>query len=148
MYWGSFTPLLTYPGHSLERSGGLIIFALISGFEGVIMVLEICVFATVLVGFLGLLYKRNLIMKEIAMDAMSTGVIAYYVLSAARRGVFTPILIPQRQVDYADPVPQAVSLTAIVIGLSIQALMLVGVMKLSRAHPTLDVRDIELKNSR
>jgi len=112
------------------------------------MVLEICVFATVLVGFLGLLYKRNLIMKVIAMDVMSTGVIAYYVLSAARRGVFTPILIPQRQVDYADPVPQAVILTAIVIGLSIQALMLVGVMKLSRSYPTLDVRDIELKNSR
>lgn len=111
------------------------------------MLLEICVFVTILLGFLGLLYKRNLIMKVIAMDVMSTGVIAYYVVTAARGGVFTPILLPDRPVAYADPVPQAVILTAIVIGLSIQALMLVGVMKLSRSHPTLEVRDIEMKNS-
>ncbi len=111
------------------------------------MLLEICVFVTILLGFLGLLYKRNLIMKVIAMDVMSTGVIAYYVVTAARGGVFTPILLPDRPVAYADPVPQAVILTAIVIGLSIQALMLVGVMKLSRSHPTLEVHDIEMKNS-
>jgi multicomponent Na+:H+ antiporter subunit C len=110
------------------------------------MLLEICVLVTILLGFLGLLYKRNLIMKVIAMDVMSTGVIAYYVVTAARGGVFTPILLPDRPVAYADPVPQAVILTAIVIGLSIQALMLVGVMKLSRSHPTLEVRDIEMKN--
>ncbi len=111
------------------------------------MILEAWVFATILCGFLGILWKQNLIMKVLAMDVMSTGVIAYYVVSAARGGVFTPIFLPQRQVAYADPVPQAVILTAIVIGLSIQALMLVGVMKLSRYHPTLDVRDIEMKNS-
>jgi len=40
-------------------------------------------------------------------------------------------------------VPQGIILTAIVIGLSVQALMLVGVMKLSRNHPTLEVESIE-----
>jgi multicomponent Na+:H+ antiporter subunit C len=34
-------------------------------------------------------------------------------------------------------------LTAIVIGFSIQALMLVGVMKLSRDNPTLETDEIE-----
>ncbi|MEN9216902.1 MAG: cation:proton antiporter subunit C [Gloeomargarita sp. HHBFW_bins_162] len=111
------------------------------------ILVEACVFATILIGFLGTLFKKNLIMKIVAMDVMSTGVIAYYVVVASRTGVFTPILFPNRTVAYADPVPQGVILTAIVIGLSIQALMLVGVMKLSRYHPTLEVRDIELKNS-
>lgn len=46
-------------------------------------------------------------------------------------------------IAYADPVPQAVILTAIVIGFSIQALMLVGAMKISRHTPSLDVREIE-----
>ncbi|MEO0408102.1 MAG: cation:proton antiporter subunit C, partial [Cyanobacteria bacterium P01_A01_bin.135] len=46
-------------------------------------------------------------------------------------------------IAYADPVPQAVILTAIVIGFSVQAVMLVGVMKLSRDNPTLDTREIE-----
>jgi multicomponent Na+:H+ antiporter subunit C len=106
-------------------------------------ILEACIFATVLIGFIGIIWKRNLMMKTLAMDVMSTGVIAFYVLVAARPGLFTPILIEGRDVDYADPVPQAVILTAIVIGFSIQALMLVGVMKLSRDNPTLDTQEIE-----
>ncbi len=105
------------------------------------------VFATVLFGFLGIILKRNLMMKIIAMDVMSTGVIAYYVLVASRGGVLTPILSGHSATAYADPVPQAVILTAIVIGFSIQALMLVGVMKLSRDVPTLDVSDIEQDNA-
>ncbi len=117
------------------------------------LVLEACVFATVMVGFFGIILKKNLMMKIISMDVMSTGVIALYVLIAARGGVMTPIakrldsagLEPANSdlIAYADPVPQAVILTAIVIGFSIQALMLVGVMKLSRDYPTLDCRDIE-----
>ena len=82
-------------------------------------------------------------MKIISMDVMSTGVIAYFVVIAARQGIFTPILGDTLRTNYADPVPQAVILTAIVIGFSIQALMLVGVIKLARNNPTLEINDIE-----
>ncbi len=111
-----------------------------------IPVLEAFIFATVLFGFLGIIAKKNLLMKIIAMDVMSTGVIAYYVLVAARQGVFTPILTDAPKGAYADPVPQAVILTAIVIGFSIQALMLVGAMKLARENPTLETSEIERGN--
>ena len=107
------------------------------------IMLESLVFGTVIIGFFGILLKRNLVMKIIAMDVMSTGIIAYYVLIASHSGLFTPILSEKGNVNYADPVPQAVILTAIVIGLSIQALMLVGVMKLARDNPTLDLEEIE-----
>ncbi|NJM99793.1 MAG: cation:proton antiporter subunit C [Phormidesmis sp. RL_2_1] len=111
-------------------------------------VLEACVFATVLCGFFGIILKKNLIMKILSMDVMSTGVIAYYILVAARGGFFTPIDAAENDlVAYADPVPQAVILTAIVIGFSIQALMLVGVMKLSKNNPMLDCRAIEISNT-
>lgn len=109
-------------------------------------ILEAFVFATVFFGFFGIVFKKNLVMKTIAMDVMSTGVIAYYVVVAARTGTVTPIAVSSEAsetVAYADPVPQAVILTAIVIGFSIQALMLVGVMKLSKDHPTLDAHEIE-----
>lgn len=106
------------------------------------VVLESFVFATVLCGFFGIIFKQNLMMKIIAMDIMSTGVIAYYVLVAGRGGVTTPIATEPAEA-YADPVPQAVILTAIVIGLSIQALMLVGVMKLAQDNPTLEIEEIE-----
>ncbi len=86
-------------------------------------------------------------MKIVSMDVMSTGVIAFYVLIAAREGLFTPIVGQGQTGGFADPVPQAVILTAIVIGFSIQALMLVGVMKLSRDNPTLESGEIEKSNT-
>lgn len=110
-------------------------------------VLEACIFATVLAGFFGIILKKNLMMKILSMDVMSTGVIGYYVLVAARGGLFTPIVSEAEPVAYADPVPQAVILTAIVIGFSIQALMLVGVIKLSRDNPTLEASEIEKNNT-
>ncbi|MEP0820389.1 cation:proton antiporter subunit C [Trichocoleus sp. FACHB-46] len=106
-------------------------------------VLEACALATILLGFFGIILKKNLVMKIISMDVMSTGVIAYYIVIAARDGLYTPIVTKGMQQAYADPVPQAVILTAIVIGFSIQALMLVGVMKLSRDNPTLESNEIE-----
>ncbi|MFM7888881.1 MAG: cation:proton antiporter subunit C [Pseudanabaena sp.] len=105
--------------------------------------LEALVLATILCGFLGIILKKNLIMKIISMDVMSTGVIAYFVVIASRQGVFTPIISDIPRTNYADPVPQAVILTAIVIGFSIQALMLVGVIKLARNNPTLEIHEIE-----
>ncbi len=109
--------------------------------------LEAFIFATILSGFFGIILKENLMMKIIAMDVMSTGVIAYYVLVASRNGFFTPILNSTENNNYADPVPQAVILTAIVIGFSIQALMLVGAMKLAQNNPTLETNEIEKNNT-
>lgn len=110
--------------------------------------LNACIFATVLCGFFGIFLKRNLLMKIVAMDVMSTGVIAFYTLVAVRSGSFAPIVTRSGPLAYADPVPQAVILTAIVIGLSVQALMLVGAMKLARDFPTLDIDDIERGDTR
>jgi multicomponent Na+:H+ antiporter subunit C len=109
--------------------------------------LESLIVATILCGFLGIIFKKNLIMKIISMDVMSSGVIAYYVLIASRTGLLTPIMGKVNSDDYADPVPQAVILTAIVIGFSIQALMLVAVMKLAKDNPTLESNQIEKNNS-
>ncbi|AFZ43186.1 multisubunit sodium/proton antiporter, MrpC subunit [Halothece sp. PCC 7418] len=110
--------------------------------------LEGFVFATVFCGFFGIIFKKNLVMKIVSMDIMSTGVIAYYVLVSSRSGLFTPIITNGENITYADPVPQAVILTAIVIGFSIQALMLVGVMKLAKNNPTLETTAIEENNQR
>ncbi|EFA73856.1 MAG: hypothetical protein RLZZ29_1969 [Cyanobacteriota bacterium] len=110
------------------------------------MIMEACVLLTVLLGFFGIILKKNLVMKIISMDVMSTGVIAFYVFIASKAGLFTPILGEVKKGNYADPVPQAVILTAIVIGFSIQALMLVGVMKLAGDNPTLEIDEIEKNN--
>lgn len=105
--------------------------------------LEFLVITTIFCGFLGILWQKNLINKVIAMDVMSSGVVAYFVLMSARTGLFVPITTEPSTKNYADPVPQAIILTAIVIGFSIQALMLVCIMKLAKDHPTLEIGEIE-----
>lgn len=109
--------------------------------------LEAFVLITILCGFFGIILKKNLVMKIVSMDVMSTGVIAFYVFIASKAGLFTPIISNVKKDGYADPVPQAVILTAIVIGFSIQALMLVGVMKLAKDNPTLESSEIEKNNT-
>ncbi len=108
--------------------------------------LDAFVLTTILCGYFGILLKKNLIMKIISMDIMSTGVVAYFLLISSKQGSFTPIWVDNENLAYADPVPQAVILTAIVIGFSIQALMLVGVIKLARNNPTLEIKAIEKDN--
>ncbi|MBV5260665.1 cation:proton antiporter [Synechococcus moorigangaii CMS01] len=109
--------------------------------------IEAAVTAVIFMGFFGIIFKKNIIMKILAMDVMGTGAIAYYIVVAARGGLFVPIQGVEENVNYADPVPQAVILTGIVIGFSIQALMLVGVMKLARNNPTLEAQEIERNNT-
>ncbi len=105
--------------------------------------MKILIFLTILIGLLGVLLKRSLLLKIMAMDVMSTGVISYFVVAAARKGTLTPTIISLPPGSYADPVPQAVILTAIVIGFSILALLLVCAMAIARRFPTLDTNEIE-----
>jgi multicomponent Na+:H+ antiporter subunit C len=113
-------------------------------------VLEALVLLTALVGFQGLIWRRNLFLRALALDVMSTGAVALFVLVAARSGLRTPIVdraelgvTAQGVIAWADAIPQAVILTAIVIGLSIQALLLVAIARLSRLDPLLDTGSFE-----
>jgi multicomponent Na+:H+ antiporter subunit C len=112
--------------------------------------LELLVLIAVLAGLVGLLRHRNLFLKVLAMDVTSTAVISLFVLIAARDGLITPILHgdapvvdPQAALAYADPIPQAVILTAIVIGFSVQALLLLATTLLASRDPTLDVAELD-----
>ncbi|MBW4531288.1 MAG: cation:proton antiporter subunit C [Aphanothece saxicola GSE-SYN-MK-01-06B] len=113
--------------------------------------LALLILVALLVGFVGLLLRRNLFLKVMAMDVMGSAVVALFVLVAARTGLQSPILLAPAaaetattSVPLADPIPQAVILTAIVIGLSIQALLLVVITRLSRVDPSLDLDSFEM----
>jgi len=112
--------------------------------------LELLILGAVLAGFAGLLLRRNLFLKILSMDVMGSAVVALFVLVGARSGLRSPILPASgtaAAIDpgtpWADPIPQAVILTAIVIGLSIQALLLVVITRLSRIDPSLDLASFD-----
>ena len=55
------------------------------------LLLEALVMAALLSGLLGLILRRNLFLKILAMDVMGTASVALFVLVAARSGLRTPI---------------------------------------------------------
>lgn len=106
-------------------------------------ILKALILATILIGLLGSLFKRNLLLRILSMDVMGTGIVSLFVLYAAYYGHKTPT-VEEGVIDtYADPVLQGVILTAIVIGFSVVALVLVAAMHIAKRFPKLDVDEIE-----
>jgi len=105
-------------------------------------------FLLILIGAYGALTNRNLLRMIVAFTIASTGV---NVAVGYMRGRTAPILDQAVSAAAAvqriiDPVPQALVLTAIVIGLGVTALMLAYVYRLVALKRSLDIDDYtELK---
>lgn len=108
-------------------------------------------FLLILIGFYGALTNRNLLRMIVAFTIADTGVNIVIVAVGYMRGRTAPILDSAVSAADAvrriiDPVPQALVLTAIVIGLGVTALMLAYAYKLYEKKRTLDIaRFTELK---
>jgi len=108
-------------------------------------------FVLILIGFYGALTQRNLLRMIVAFTIADTGVNIVLVAVGHIRGRAAPILdvaVPAADAvaRIIDPVPQALVLTAIVIGLGVTALMLAYALKLHERKHTLDIAKLtELK---
>jgi len=90
------------------------------------------------IGLLIALTRRNLIKIIIGLDLMETGVNMFLISIGYRRGGTAPIFdIPLAKA--VDPVPQALVLTAIVIGVAVTALALTFAVRIHEKYGTLDI---------
>lgn len=102
----------------------------------------------IFIGLYIVLTKRNLIKIIIGLDLFETGIFILLVCTGYLKGGTAPIfsrshLDPSLMVD---PVPQALVLTGIVIGVATLALALSLAIRLYKKYGTLDMRKIkELK---
>ena len=101
-------------------------------------------FILILIGLYGALTNRNIMRMIVSFTIANTGVNLVLVAVGYMRGRTAPILDEAVPVGEAvtriiDPVPQALVLTAIVIGLGITALMLAYTYKLYQTKGTLDI---------
>jgi multicomponent Na+:H+ antiporter subunit C len=105
-------------------------------------------FGLIFIGFYIVLTKKNLIKVIIGLNFIDTGVNLFLITIGYIRGGTAPIFSihssnPERMVD---PIPQALVLTAIVIGVSVLALALSLAIRLYHHYGTLNLRKIrELK---
>ncbi len=95
----------------------------------------------ILIGIYGMLVKRNLIKMVMSLYVMNSGVILLFIsigyVAGGQAAIFEkgPRLM-------VDPLPQAIMLTSIVIGLGITALALSLVIKIYEEYKTLDAREL------
>jgi len=95
------------------------------------------------VGIYGLLTKRNLIKMIVGLIVAEYAVNLFFILVAYRRNGRAPILSPDLPVSQmVDPLPQALVLTAIVIGLGTTALLVALAMRLYGKYGTYDIAKI------
>jgi multisubunit Na+/H+ antiporter MnhC subunit len=101
-------------------------------------------FVLILIGLYGALTNRNILRMIVAFTVSDTGVNLVMVAVGYLRGRTAPILNEAVPVADAakriiDPVPQALVLTAIVIGVGVTALMLAYAYKLYETKRTLNI---------
>lgn len=102
----------------------------------------------ILIGLWGMLTRRNLIKIIIGFSIIDTGVHVVMVAVGYMPGRTAPIVgdtVPTADATalVVDPVPQALVLTAIVIGLAVTALMLTIAVRLSRTKQSLSIEAFE-----
>jgi multicomponent Na+:H+ antiporter subunit C len=106
----------------------------------------IAVVALILLGLYAIIFKRNLIKMVIGITLIEGGVNLFLITLAFRKGSTAPIYHGDSGLlDMSLPVPHALTLTSIVIGVAVTALMLTLVIHIYKHYQTLDSRKIGLE---
>jgi multicomponent Na+:H+ antiporter subunit C len=91
------------------------------------------------IGIAGIVISKNLFRILLALVIAEAGANMMLVLAGFRFDAIAPIVTGQ-SAQMVDPVPQAMVLTAIVIGVGIQALALGLIIQVYKSYGTLDMR--------
>ena len=100
----------------------------------------------ILIGLWAILTRKNIIKIIIGFSLFDTGTHIIMVALGYVQGKTAPILdeavsLKTAAQEIVDPVPQALVLTAIVIGLGITALMLAYALRLYQRRKTLEIKN-------
>jgi multicomponent Na+:H+ antiporter subunit C len=97
-------------------------------------------------GLYCLVAKKNIVKKIIGVVIMDYAVNLYLIIIGYKKGGVAPIIEKTTAVEtlerFVDPLPQALVLTSIVIGLGVLALMVSMVIRLYEKHGTFDMSQI------
>lgn len=103
--------------------------------------------ALFLLGIYCVLRKRNIIKIIVGVILAEYAVNLFFILVAYKTGGRSPIFAPDQQVSsMVDPLPQAVVLTSIVIGLASTSLLVAMAMRIYEKYKTFDITKIKELN--
>ncbi|MDP2173024.1 MAG: sodium:proton antiporter [Candidatus Cloacimonadaceae bacterium] len=105
------------------------------------MILFLLCFILFIIGMSGVILQRNMIKIIIGLAIMEYSVILFLILIGYIDGGTVPIISESfEKGPFVDPLPQALVLTAIVIGLATKALLLSVAIRLYKHYGTFDIR--------
>ncbi|MBN2465232.1 NADH-quinone oxidoreductase subunit K [candidate division WOR-3 bacterium] len=98
----------------------------------------------VLIGLYAVVTKRNIVRIIIGFSLVEYAINLFFALVGFKREGIPPIIteLGQSRSNFVDPLPQALVLTAIVIGLATTALMLALAMRIYEKYRTFDITEI------
>jgi len=101
----------------------------------------------ILLGIFAMVVYRHLIRVILGLILLEGGINLFLITIGYRPNAVAPILVEGQMPTLAmvDPIPQALVLTAIVIGVGVQALALALVVKTYKAYGTLDSKELAQK---
>ena len=110
----------------------------------------VCAIILLALGMYMLMVKKNLIQVVCGLGLLDYGVNLFIVSIGYNEGATAPLYIASEleylgqegAVYFVDPVPQALTLTSIVIGACVTAMSLALVIKLEEQYGTTDTREI------
>jgi multicomponent Na+:H+ antiporter subunit C len=100
------------------------------------------VMGLILIGLFTLVFKRNLIKMVIGVTIIESGVNLFLITLGYRENSTAPIYTSSPGGIMSLPVPQALTLTSIVIGVAVLALMLSLVILIYRHYKSLDTTEV------
>ena len=101
----------------------------------------------ILIGFYGMMAKNNLMKKLIGMNIFQWSIILFYISIGSKKGGTVPIIDPSlhpaiRAVDYINPLPHVLMLTAIVVGVATTGIALSLLILIYRKYGTVEEDEI------
>ncbi len=108
------------------------------------------VLALLCIGLYGMFAKRNLAKKVVGMTIFTTAIYLFFIEGSVVEGGTAPIIDPALGTDpahYVDPLPHLLILTAIVVGVGIVGVALSLLVRIYRAHGSLDEDVVVLRLS-
>lgn len=97
-----------------------------------------------IIGMYGILTRKNMLFLLVSLSIVDTGINMFLIATGFKPGATAPIFTDKIKVGVSmvDPIPQALVLTSIVIGVSITALGLGIAIKLYQKTGTLNLDNI------
>jgi multicomponent Na+:H+ antiporter subunit C len=98
--------------------------------------------ALLLVGLYGMLAAPNLVRKLMGMNIMQTAIVVFFLALAAKSDASLPVVgadaAAPSAASYVNPLPHALMLTAIVVGVSTTGVALALIIRIHRHFDTLE----------